>query len=165
MLNQDLLRIPIFEGLAPSGLKLIEALTERCSFKQDEVIFEQGQLATYLYIVLRGEVVVNFKPYDGPALTVAHILPGGVFGWSSALRRETYTSAAVAAQEGEAVRLCGEKLYRLCQQHPAIGMVVLDRLAGVIAERLRSPHSQILSILTEGMTISDEWRRRIAKHD
>ena len=165
MLNQVMLKIPIFEGLDPAGLKLIEALTEICAFKQDEVIFEQGQLATYLYIVLQGEILVNYKPYDGPALTVAHITPGGVFGWSSALRRETYTSAAVAAQDGEAVRLRGDRLYRLCQQHPAIGVVVLDRLAGVIAERLRSTHDQIMSILTEGMTISNEWRRRIAKHD
>jgi CRP/FNR family cyclic AMP-dependent transcriptional regulator len=165
MLNLELHKISLFEGLDLAGLKRVEALAEQCTFSQDEVIFEQGQPAIYLYIVLRGEVVVNFKPYDGPALTVAHILPGGVFGWSSALRRETYTSAAIATQDCEAVRLRGDRLFRLCQQHPTIGVVVLDRLADVIAERLRSTHDQILSILTEGMTISKEWRRRIANHD
>jgi CRP-like cAMP-binding protein len=108
---------------------------------------------------------VRFKPYDGPELTVARILPGGVFGWSAAMGHNTYTSGAVATQECEVVRIRGDRLHQLCQDHPEIGVVVLERLAGVIAERLRSTYNQILTILTNGMDLNDEVRRRLMKNE
>ena len=165
MLNQESIHLSIFEGLDPAAMRLIDPMLEVCSFHQDESIFEQGQTATYLYILLQGEVIIRFKPYDGPALTVAHIEQGGVFGWSSALGRDSYTSGAVAVQDSRATRLRGDQLHKLCEQRPEIGVVVLERLASVIAERLQSTHAQILSILTEGMELNNEWRKRLAKND
>jgi CRP/FNR family transcriptional regulator, cyclic AMP receptor protein len=165
MQNSELASLAIFEGLAPEDMRWVTPLLETCSFAQDDVIFEQGHVAIHLYILLKGEVLVRFKPYDGPVLTVAHIQAGGVFGWSAALGRTTYSSGAVAAECGEAIRIRGEQLRALCEQHPAIGVVVLDQLANVIAERLRSTHGQILDMLTEGMTLSTEWRKRLKRDD
>jgi CRP-like cAMP-binding protein len=165
MQNPEIANLAIFEGLRPEDLKRISPLIEACSFKTDDVIFEQGQAAVHLFILLKGKVLVNFKPYDGPALIVAHIDAGGIFGWSAALGRVTYTSGAVAAETGEAIRMRGDKLRMLCEQHPEIGVVVLDQLANGIAERLRSTHGQILTMLTEGMAISADWRKRLMKND
>jgi CRP/FNR family transcriptional regulator, cyclic AMP receptor protein len=152
--------LSIFEGLAPMEMQQVNSLLEVCSFEPGAVIFEQGQFAAYLYILLKGEVVVQFKPYDGPVLTVAHILPDGVFGWSAALRRSSYTSGAIAGTQIEAARLRGDQLHQLCERRPDIGVVVLERLAGVIAERLCSTHTQIMDLLSNGMELSPENRRR-----
>jgi CRP-like cAMP-binding protein len=165
MLKQDCSKLPIFAGLAPAEMHLVEPLLDLSCFQANETIFEQGQIATFLYILLRGEVVVRFKPYDGPPLTVAHIVPGGVFGWSAALGRSAYTSGAEAVTEIEAVCIRGDRLYQLCQDRPEIGVVILERLASVIAERLRSTHTQILSILASGMSLNEECRKRLAKND
>jgi CRP/FNR family transcriptional regulator, cyclic AMP receptor protein len=165
MLKQDYTHISIFEGFGQAELALIEPLLEVVSFHQDEIIFEQGQMAAHLFILLHGEVQVRFKPYDGPTLNVAHISAGGVFGWSSALRRSSYTSGAVALSNGEAARIRGDQLRHLCESHPDIAVVVLDRLACVIAERLRSTHAQVLSLLTEGMELNEDCRRRLVHYE
>jgi len=157
--------MPIFDGLDQANLKKIDTLFEMGTYEKDQMIFEQGQLATHLYVLLKGEVLIRYKPYDGPALNVARIQAGGVFGWSAAMRRSSYTSGAEALVQCEVARLCGEELHQLCETHPDIGILVLERLAGVIAERLRSTHSQILSILCEGMEMDDEFRRRLTTHD
>ncbi len=164
MLKQDYTHLSIFEGFGQAELALIDPLLEIVAFQKDDVIFEQGQLAAFLYILLHGEVLVQYKPYDGPPLDVARINDGGVFGWSAALRRSEYTSAAVALASGEAARLHGDQLRQLCECHPDIGVVVLDRLASVIAERLRSTHAQVLSMLTEGMELDENCRRRLAHY-
>ncbi len=163
MSNSEIANLTIFEGLSPADLKWVTPLIEVTVFNPGEDIFAQGQMAAYLYILLKGKVLVHFKPYDGPALAVAHIEAGGVFGWSAALGRTSYTSAATAVEASEALRMRGDKLRNLCEQHPEIGVVVLDQLASVIAERLRSTHSQILSMLTEGMALSAEWQERLRK--
>jgi CRP-like cAMP-binding protein len=127
------------------------------------VIFEQGASAKYLYILQVGEVLVRFKPYDGPALTVARILPQGVFGWSAALGRDAYTSAAVTALPSEAYRIRASDLRTLCERVPDTGAIFLDRLAGVIAERLQNTHSEILTMLNQGIDRNGECSKRIFK--
>lgn len=129
-------------------------LLEPVDLAQNEVIFEQGRIAEHLYILLEGEVVVNFKPYDGPQLTVAHIHSGGVFGWSAILGRQVYTSIALAAVDSVAIRMRGEELRSLCEEKPQTGLAILERLAGVIAERLNSTHAQIFTMLTESMDLT-----------
>jgi hypothetical protein len=42
-------------------------------------------------------------------------------------------------------------LRRLCRAHPQTGVVILERLAGVIAERLNSTHAKVIDMLQEGM--------------
>ncbi len=151
MLKQELANFPLFQGLSEAQLLEINPLLEYCHFPAGMVIFEQGAPATCLYLLVSGCVEVRYKPYDGPILTVAKISPGGVFGWSAALGRDVYTSAAVAGEPVEAQRLYGEKLHCLCDRHPETGVVLLERLASVIAERLSSTHEQILAILQNGL--------------
>lgn len=160
MLKQDLAHFPLFQGLSENQLQTLESILEYCHFPVGTTIFDQNEPATALYFLLNGCVDVIYKPYDGPALKVARVIPGGVFGWSAALRRESYTSAAVTNEPVEAFRLTARKLFSLCDENPETGMVLLERLASVIAERLSSTHERILEILHNGMDCADDPGRR-----
>jgi CRP/FNR family transcriptional regulator, cyclic AMP receptor protein len=160
MFRQELAQLSIFQGLNGEQLKLMDSLLDLRAYSRDQVIFEQGQVADHLYILLTGEVVVRYKPYDGPPLTVAHITSGGVFGWSAAMMREIYTSAAICVTDCEVYRLSGQQLRSLCECNPDAGAIVLERLAGVITERLTDTHNQILSILSQGMDLDNDCGTR-----
>jgi CRP/FNR family transcriptional regulator, cyclic AMP receptor protein len=151
MFRQEYGRLSIFAGLDGNQISQLSPYLVECHFPEHGVIFEQGQPAEHLYILLAGEVVIQYKPYDGPPLTVARIGPGGVFGWSAALRRDIYTSGASAALDSLAYRIRGSSLPNICSLYPETGSLLLERLASVIAERLRSTHTQVLGILTQGI--------------
>jgi CRP-like cAMP-binding protein len=153
MFKQDIAQISIFKDLSVTDLDRLAPLFDMACFKQNQVIFEQGHVADFLYILLEGEVVVNFKPYDGPLLTLGRILPGGVFGWSAILGRQAYTSVAIAAMDCSAIRIRGEELRSLCEKNPHTGIDVLEGLACGIAERLNSTHAQIFSMLARSMDL------------
>lgn len=161
MFRQEYAQLAIFDGLTPDQIRLLSPFLEEVSFSSGATVFEQGQLADCIYILLEGEVVVRYKPYDGPALTVARVHSGGVFGWSAALGRSVYTSAAQAgADPVKAYRLRGESLQHLCDQDPQVGGIILERLASVIAERLRNTHTQILNMLSQGMDVNGKCARK-----
>jgi NTE family protein len=122
-----------------------------CDYSIGDVIFEQGDLAEYLYLVVEGEVLVRFKPDDGPALTVARVRPQGVVGWSAALGSPEYTSSAVCSEDSQMLRVRGEDLRELCEKYPEAGTLVLERLAAVIAERLRNTHDYVMAMLEQGL--------------
>ena len=104
-----------------------------------------------IYVLTSGQVAIQFKPEDGDTITVTEIKEGGVFGWSSALGRQTYTSCAVCLDESETLSLLGDELRELCATHPETGVIILERLAEVIASRLRNAHAHVVEMLQQGM--------------
>ena len=151
-MDRELLkRFGLIEGFSEDQVEILKPIIEDVRFEEDQVIFQQGDLADYLYFVIDGGVSIRFKPDDGPVLNVAEVEQGGVFGWSSALGSQTYTSSAVCTECGLFIRLEGDNLKTLCQEHPETGILILNRLAGVIAQRLRGTHKQVVDLLHRGL--------------
>lgn len=151
-MKQDLLeRFALIEGFSEDQINILRPLMKDVTYQTDEVIFFQGDPANYLYFVLDGKVSIRFVPEDGPVLCVADVAQGGVFGWSSAMGSACYTSSAICTEGGIFVRMDGEELKNLCQEHPETGILILNRLAGVIAQRLRGTHEQVVTLLHRGL--------------
>ncbi|HTP00747.1 MAG TPA: cyclic nucleotide-binding domain-containing protein, partial [Anaerolineales bacterium] len=110
-----------FNGLSQDQLELILPLFARYSAPAGTVIFKQGDEATHLYLVQAGSVAIQYKPYDGPIITLSHLQPGDIFGWSSVVGGETYTSDAISTADLDALRLLGSDLVKLCRDHPDTG--------------------------------------------
>lgn len=68
-------------------------------------------------------------------------------GWSALIGRRFYTSAVICTADATMLRVNGADLQKLCEQELETGVLVLERLADVIAERLRNTHPQVLSLL------------------
>ncbi len=142
---------PFFRGLSPDQLDLILPLFETFTIPAGVTIFKQGDIATFLYVVQRGSVTIQYKPYDGPIITLSHLQAGEVFGWSSVVGGQTYTSDAICTVEADVLKLRGSDLVQLCTQHPDAGYAILDRLAEVVSPRWTYAREQIQAIL-EGHT-------------
>jgi len=151
-MNTEILnRFALIEGFTEDQINLLRPLIDDVIIETDQVIFDQGDRANFLYFVLEGKVSIRFNPEDGPVLSVAELDEGDVFGWSSALGSEYYTSSAICTDGGIFIRMEGEELKNLCQEHPETGILILNRLAGVIAQRLRSTHEKVVELLHQGL--------------
>jgi len=154
MFKSELIDSPVFSGLTDAQIAQILPLMEFCQFSQDHTIFKQGQKAEYLYILLKGEVIIQYKPYDGPLIDIAHIEPDGVFGWSSTLGRATYSSIAIAASEVITYRIGSRQLSWLCQYLPATGDILLRRFAWIISQGFSGTQTQVFDMINQGVAIN-----------
>ncbi len=143
--------LAFFTGLSTVEIQLLAPLFTPQTWVAGTVVFEQGDCAEYLYLVVSGELTIRYKPDDGPIMTLTRIQPGGIFGWSAAMGNPTYTSAAVCTLDSEVLRIRGVDLRMLCEKHPQSGEVILNRLSAIIAERQRSQQGRVNSMLTNGM--------------
>jgi len=149
-------KLYLFRNLEPLQRDIIRPIFIPCSYRAETVIFEQGEATDYLYLIVDGEVVVSFKPDDGPALIVARVHEEGVVGWSAALGSPSYTSSATCSTNCQMLRVRGTDLRNLCEKHPETGALVLERLATVIAERLRNTHEHVISLLERGLHVRSQ---------
>lgn len=147
----DLNRFPAFKDLDEKYFNLLNPLFEPYSCAAGVTVLQQGHVAEYLYLVIKGTVEVSYKPYDGVSITVTHIGNGGLFGWSAVVGSDKYTSSSIAIEELEAVRIRGSELRKLCAEHPEAGKEILERLASSVSSRWKDAHEQVKSILTQGM--------------
>ena len=143
--------LEFFKALTPGQQAVLRPIFLPCTHSAGSVLFEQNDPAEYLYIVVDGEVVVNFKPDDGPAITVARVHSGEVVGWSAALSSRAYTSSAAASVSTQLLKVRGHDLRQVCRQHPDIACIVQDCLAAVIVQRVSKTHAQVVALLELGL--------------
>jgi CRP-like cAMP-binding protein len=162
MVIEDINRISIFQDLGNKEFFLLQSIFTVEHFEKDELIFQQESKAENFFILSTGKVSIRYKPYDGPALIVARIQPGGVFGWSAMLRRDAYTSDAVAEEDSVAFQVKGSDLFTVCAKYPESGAIIMQRLLNAVSERLEGNHTEILKVFRSGIDLTNEdWKRMI----
>lgn len=139
----------IFQGLGADEYCLLEGLFEAFDCPAGTTIFEQGEPAEYLYLLLSGTVRIGYKPYDGPPITITHIQSGDVFGWSAVVGTSLYSSGATSDGPCSLLRARGAALRRLCLQQPQTGAAILDRLASKVSSRWSDAREQVRQMLQQ----------------
>lgn len=139
--------IPLFHDLAPEHILTLKRSFEDFHCSKDVVIFEQGDPAKYLYLVLKGEAIIRYKPYDGPPIILTRLRDGDIFGWSAVIGTSKYTSSVVSKSEMETIRIHREDLLKLVTHQPETGKILIDRLAQIVSPRWKNAHEQIQPLL------------------
>lgn len=152
MSDDEFDQLPLFRDLTPDQLDLIRPLFVACECHPGTVLFEQGEPAIFLYLIISGEIAIRYQPEDDHEnITVTRVRDGGMVGWSAVIGRRFYTSAAVCSQYTRLLRVRGSDLQAMCEQHPDPGLCILNRLATMVAERVHGGHSQIVALLELGL--------------
>ncbi|MCS7011874.1 MAG: cyclic nucleotide-binding domain-containing protein [Anaerolineales bacterium] len=143
--------LAFFNGLSAADLEVLGPYFWSKRYVAGTVIFEQGERADIVYLMVSGGVTIRYKPLDGPPMIVTHIQPGGIFGWSAAIGNQNYTSGAVCSMDSEVLCIRGADLRYLCETNPHLGNLLLERLSSVVAERKLKRQQEVSLLITQGM--------------
>jgi CRP/FNR family transcriptional regulator, cyclic AMP receptor protein len=103
-------------------------------WRQQEIIFKEGQKGTFMYLVKSGRVGIAVG-----ANVVEVVGPGGTFGEMAVVDQSPRTARAGTLEESELVAIDRATLMGLVKRQPAFAMALLRG----IAERLRHMNSQL----------------------
>ena len=128
-----------FEPLQAAHLCQIAVLE---SFAEETLVFEEGQAADFLYLVLEGEVEFSKQIENNKYQTIAVAKPDDFFGELGVLDGEPRSARAVAVGGTTLAKLCREELITTLQF--AKGSSVLQ-MFNFIIKNLRSTTDQYVS--------------------
>lgn len=151
MVKEFIEHLSLLGELNEEELNALLPLIEEVTCKAEEEIFKQGEEAKYFYMVVEGEVTIHFNPKGEAALIISNLGKGDMFGWSSVLGSHTYTSGAMCAKDGKLLRIKGNDLKKLCQERPQTGILIIERIASLIARRLTNTQEQVVGLLNNGL--------------
>jgi len=147
MLNM-LPTLPLFQGLTAKQTTMLMTVFEKYICPANTIILEQGRSAHYLYLILKGNASIVYKPYDGPQIVLTRLKDGDVFGWSAVVGTNKYTSSVVSTSELDALRVHNKHLQKLKKTDPETSKIIIDRLALNVSPRWKDAHKQIVPMIT-----------------
>ena len=133
----------LFGGISSRVMKDITGICVEEIYDKGTIIFNQGERAENLYILKEG--TLNLMVKNGGSLVFSLSNPGEVFGWSSLFESGGYTASGICDTDLKVFKIERKELYKILNQNPGDGFIVMRRLAGVIASRLKNAYRDILS--------------------
>ena len=149
MISPELLRrYPFFACLNDAQQKAVAMIAKETALKAGSTLFNEGQPADTLYLLIQGSVVLclptsvdDAKPQA--CLHVGDINPGEPFGISSLLADHTYTSSAQVAAASRAITIDTAALRTLMDRDCTMGFCLMQQVSIAALERLRLTHIQL----------------------
>ena len=153
-----------FQVVSNGMLQKIAALGRRTFYDKGVLIYDVGDQADDIYIIVSGKVEHALEPGVHARRPVQALGPGDVFGWAALLAKyPSRLARAVCIEPTEIIRINGDALLRLFESDPDSGDVVMSRFATMITRdytvpdliaQLRSIHRKIHSGDIQGMNLT-----------
>jgi CRP/FNR family cyclic AMP-dependent transcriptional regulator len=125
----DLLqRIPLFQNVEASKLKLLAFTSERVAFEAGHVLFNEGDMGDAAYIIMEGEAEVSVRSPAGPVV-VATLGRNAFVGEIAILCDVPRTATVRARQRLVCLRISKELFLRLINEFPQMAVSVVRELA------------------------------------
>jgi NTE family protein len=128
--------LPLFQGLTAAAQAEVAELVEWFSFPGGVTLFEAGDAADALYVVINGCLGAFARMPSGERRLIARIAPGETVGEMALLTGRPRNAAVVSLRDTELVRFSRDAFERLIVGHPS-AMLDLARLSVNRLERSR----------------------------
>lgn len=138
--NQDVLvKVPLLAQLDDKARRRVSELATRRLFGSGEYIIRQGDSATALYIMLRGQVQVE-RETDGAVEVLRELGPYAFFGEVALLEDTERTASVKTLKETECLLLPFWQFKVLVEQYPQ----VTDAILREVIHRLHQKEHHII---------------------
>lgn len=122
-------QVPLFQGLDADQLRLIAFGAERRSIGKGQALFREHSPAECAFVVARGRFDLYTEGRDGIAELNSSVGAGTLLSELALVTMVERKFTAVAAQDGEVVRIPRTLFHRLLEEYPAV--------AGILETRIR----------------------------
>jgi CRP/FNR family transcriptional regulator, cyclic AMP receptor protein len=147
MISPEILRrYPYFAHISDESLKEVAKVAEEVTVPAGKKMFNTGDPANYLYIILRGEVDIQYELGSGELRTVDTLVDGDLLVWSAMVEPYKTTAVGTTTKDTHLAKLSAPRLRELCDRDPQLGYRLTIQIAKLLANRLESARIQLAAV-------------------
>jgi CRP/FNR family transcriptional regulator len=143
-------RISLFDGLPDDELAGLAAVTGRKRLADGDTLFEQGQPAGTLHVVISGGLVLRADA-GRRSVIVDSLKPGDLVGWSAMRGGAITLSTARAVGSTEVLAIPVDPIVALASGGSRQSEMLLRRIVALAAGHLEASWKQLLQVGSEGV--------------
>ena len=138
--------IEFFAGVTTLHLEKILSFMKEKNFKAGDHIFKQGDLGDEIFFIRKGEVKIVLPLSKGSIHHLATFASGDFFGDMSFLDKKKRSANAFATADTSLYCLSRKDFEELVRKNPEVGTVMYERLAYMLALRLRHTNREVTAL-------------------
>lgn len=147
MISPEILRrYPYFSAAQDADLRELAMLCEEESVAAGTIMYREGDLADKLYVLVEGEVDIQYTLGSGELRTVDTLVPGELMLWSALVEPYKSTAVVTTRQDSKMIALDAAKLRKFCESNHEVANDVLLHLTKLLATRLEGARIQLATI-------------------
>lgn len=131
-------QVPLFQGLDADQLRLIAFGAERRNVQKGQALFREHSPAECAFVVSRGRFDLYTEGRDGLAELKERAEPGTLLSELALVTMVERKYTAVAAEEGEVLRIPRTLFHRLLEEYPQVAELLEARIRLNIMELARA---------------------------
>jgi len=143
-LMEVLSKHPFVGGLDSKYLQTIVGCAQNLTFREGDVLFQEGEFASKFYLIRSGRVALEIHAGKRGGMRIQTVEAGGVLGWSFLVSPFHWHFDAVAVENVHAFALDGKCLRSKCETDHEFGYEILKRLTEVLESRLQATRLQLI---------------------
>lgn len=135
-----------FAGLDGSTVSTLESCARNVHVRADGYLFREGAAADQFFVIRRGRVALDILVPGRGVFVFDTAEEGDVVGWSWLIPPYRWFFDARAVQDVSAVAVDATCLRTKCDEDPALGYALMQRVAQVMYERLQAARVRQLDL-------------------
>jgi hypothetical protein len=147
MISPEMLRrYPYFVSVGEESLKRIAMMADEVNVDAGTRMFNEGEPANQLYVIVQGEVNVQYQLGNDELRTVDTLVGGDILVWSAIIAPYKTTAIGTATKPTQLIQIDAVKLRALCEEDPRVGYQLVIEVAKLLAHRLEGARAQLASV-------------------
>ena len=142
-----LLNSTLLSNLPPAEILSAARYFSLSHIEQGNVIFNEGDMGTFMGLIIEGKVSVQKSNQDGEDVELANLPKGRTFGEMAVLDGERRSAKCIAATDCTLLILSKETLEKMIIESPKIAAKVIRAIAISLSRRLRMADGKLVDFL------------------
>jgi CRP/FNR family cyclic AMP-dependent transcriptional regulator len=147
MEDTDFKQIKFFEKYTGEQLRKIAAVSSVKEFKVKEIIFEQYDELSEIYVLLQGSLSLGISLPKDKRIHLGTIEEGQLFSWSAIFPPYISTAWVMAVTPARVIAIDARKLNAEIEQDCDFGFKTMSKIAQTISHRLSDTRFQLMNQL------------------
>jgi CRP/FNR family transcriptional regulator, cyclic AMP receptor protein len=140
---EQLRRYPYFATVSDAAIKEVAMISEEMTAPAGQVLFSEGDKADSLYILVDGEVDLQYTLGGGDQRTVDTLVAGDLLVWSALVEPYRCTATGRTRTACKMIQINGQKMRALCEADHDLGYRMAICLTTLLAGRLEAARVQL----------------------
>jgi len=144
----QLKKLRFFRKFDDSVAEQIINSSEIKEFRVKEVIFEEYQELSELYILMEGRIILGINIPKKGRINLNTIHPGQIFSWSALFPPFISTANAMATEPVKVLAIKSENLSQMVEENNSFGYTFMRVIGRTLSQRLADTRFQLVNVIS-----------------
>jgi CRP/FNR family cyclic AMP-dependent transcriptional regulator len=146
---ETLKNIQFLQDFSDDHLQHLASLAEIKEFPAGSVVFSEGGPCSSVYLVVRGDITLEFKVPTRGATEFQTVGSGDLLAWTAVLGLGSMTATARVQTPSTLLALDAAQIQAFCAHDLSFGFALMQRIAQVLASRLSATRLVLMDLYHE----------------